>query len=111
VVVLTDPTRPAVMQTKALLTDLAALGLGTGKVDVVIVNRAPSSIQMSWQQAEQLLGQKVTIIITPAAELAQQAIEAGMPMVLLRPESFTAEQLRTLTTGVVQKLRLPAAAV
>ncbi len=110
VVVLTDPTRPAVLQTKALLADLNTLGVTTGKIDVVIVNRAPSSIQMSWQQAEQLLGQKVAIIITPAAELAQQAVEAGMPMVLLRPESFTAEQLRTLTTQVMQKIRLPAPA-
>jgi pilus assembly protein CpaE len=106
VVVTTDPTRPSVMQTKALLSDLNTLGLTTGKIEVVIVNRAPSSIQMSWQQAEQLLGYKVALIITPAAELAQQAVEAGMPMVLLRPESFTAEQIKQLTTQVTQKIRL-----
>lgn len=106
VTVITDPTRPSVLQTKALLADLNTLGLTTGKIDVVIVNRAPSSIQMSWQQVEQLLGYKVALIITPAAELAQQAVEAGMPMVLLRPESFTAEQIKQLTTQVVQKIRL-----
>ncbi|OGO47324.1 MAG: hypothetical protein A2W37_15530 [Chloroflexi bacterium RBG_16_63_12] len=106
VTVITDPTRPSVLQTKALLADLNTLGLTTGKIDVVIVNRAPSSIQMSWQQVEQLLGYKVALIITPAAELAQQAVEAGMPMVLVRPESFTAEQIKQLTTQVVQKIRL-----
>jgi pilus assembly protein CpaE len=106
VTVITDPTRLSVLQTKALLADLNTLGLTTGKIDVVIVNRAPSSIQMSWQQAEQLLGYKVALIITPAAELAQQAVEAGMPMVLVRPESFTAEQIKQLTTQVVQKIRL-----
>jgi pilus assembly protein CpaE len=106
VTVITDPTRPSVLQTKALLADLNTLGLTTGKIDVVIVNRAPSSIQMSWQQVEQLLGYKVALIITPAAELAQQAVEAGMPMVLVRPESFTAEQIKQLTTQVLQKIRL-----
>ena len=106
VTVITDPTRLSVLQTKALLADLNTLGLTTGKIDVVIVNRAPSSIQMSWQQVEQLLGYKVALIITPAAELAQQAVEAGMPMVLVRPESFTAEQIKQLTTQVVQKIRL-----
>ena len=106
VTVITDPTRPSVLQTKALLADLNTLGLTTGKIDVVIVNRAPSSIQMSWPQVEQLLGYKVALIITPAAELAQQAVEAGMPMVLVRPESFTAEQIKQLTTQVVQKIRL-----
>jgi len=106
VTVITDPTRPSVLQTKALLADLNTLGLTTGKIDVVIVNRAPSSIQMSWPQVEQLLGYKVALIITPAAELAQQAVEAGMPMVLVRPESFTAEQIKQLTTQVLQKIRL-----
>ena len=106
VTVITDPTRPSVLQTNALLADLNTLGLTTGKIDVVIVNRAPSSIQMSWPQVEQLLGYKVALIITPAAELAQQAVEAGMPMVLVRPESFTAEQIKQLTTQVLQKIRL-----
>lgn len=106
VCVVTDPTRPSVLQTQALLADLNTLGLTTGKIDVVIVNRAPSSIQMSWQQVEQMLGYKVALIVTPAAELAQQATEAGMPMVLVRPESFTADQIKQLTTQVVQKIRL-----
>jgi DNA-binding response OmpR family regulator len=105
-VVATDPSRPSLLQTKAMLADLVALGLATGKIDVVMINRAPSSIQISRQQAEQLLGQKIETVITPAAELAHQAIEAGMPMVLIRPDTFTAEQLRTITNNALQKLRL-----
>jgi hypothetical protein len=82
------------------------LGLSNAKVDVIAVNRAPSSNQMSWAQAEQLLGQKIVLIITPAVELAYQAEEVGSPMVLLRPDSITAEQLRNLTNQLLQKLRL-----
>jgi MinD-like ATPase involved in chromosome partitioning or flagellar assembly len=101
-----DPSRVAILQTKALVAELVNLGIAATKIEVVMVNRSPSSIQMSWSQAEQLLGSKIATVVTPAAELAHQSVEAGTPMVLLRPESLTAEQLRQLTTQVLQKIRL-----
>jgi len=107
IIVVTDPAHVTIMQTKALLADLETLGLAAARLDLVMVNRAAATLQVSWQKAEQLLGHKMAIIITPAAELAFQAIEAGTPMVLLRPESLTADQLRTLTTQVLQALRAP----
>jgi pilus assembly protein CpaE len=106
IVVVAEPSRVAILQTKTLLAELVNLGLASTKIEVVMVNRSPSSIQMSWSQAEQLLGSKIASVVTPAAELAHQAVEAGTPMVLLRPESLTAEQLRQLTTQVLQKIRL-----
>jgi pilus assembly protein CpaE len=107
VIVVTDPAHVTLIQTKAMLSDLETLGLGAARLDLVMVNQAAAALQVSWQKAEQLLGRKMTTIITPAAELAYQAIEAGTPMVLLRPDSLTADQLRTLTTHVMQGLRAP----
>jgi MinD-like ATPase involved in chromosome partitioning or flagellar assembly len=104
--VVTEPSRVGILQTKALIADLADLGLSAARLDVVMVNRAPSSLQMSWPQAEEMLGSKITAIITPAAELAHQAQEAGTPMALLRPETLTADQFRQLTSQLLQKLRL-----
>lgn len=109
VIVVTDPAHVTLIQTKAMLNDLETLGLGAARLDLVMVNQAAAALQLSWQKAEQLLGRKMTTIITPAAELAYQAIEAGTPMVLLRPDSLTADQLRTLTTHVMQGLRAPVA--
>jgi pilus assembly protein CpaE len=104
-IAVTDQTRSSLLQTKALLTDIVGLGITAAKVEVVAINRAPSSNQMSWATAEQMLGQKITSIITPAVELAYQAAEVGNPMVLLRPDSITADQVRVLTTQLLQKLK------
>ena len=104
-VTVTDQTRVALLQTKALLTDIAALGLSPAKVDVVAVNRAPASNQLSWSSAEQLVGQKVALVITPAVELAYQASDVGTPMLLLRPDSLTADQFRNLSNQLLQKVR------
>lgn len=104
-IVVSDPTRISLLQTKALLGDLASLGLAPAKVDVVAVNRAPSTNQMSWSVAEQILGRRVTLVVTPAVELAYQASDMGTPMVLLRPDSLTADQMRNLTNQLMQKIR------
>jgi len=104
-VVAADPTRLALTQAKTLLNELANVGQAAGRVEVAMVNRAPSSTQISIQQAEQLVGHKVAGVVSPAAELAYQANEVGTPMVLLRPESLTADQLRVISNLVMQKVR------
>lgn len=106
-VAVTDQTRVSLMQTKGLLNDFSSLGLASAKVDVVAVNRAPASNQLSWATAEQILGQKVAVVITPAVELAYQAADVGTPMALLRPDSLTTDQYRTLTNQLLQKIRPP----
>jgi DNA-binding response OmpR family regulator len=106
-VVVADPTRLALTQAKTLLTELAATGQATGRVEVAMVNRSPSSTQISIQQAELLVGHKIAGVVSPAAELAYQAHEVGTPMVLLRPESLTADQLRVISGLIMQKMRGP----
>jgi pilus assembly protein CpaE len=105
IIVVTDQTRPALLQTKALIGDIIGLGLSAAKVDVAAVNRAPSTNQMSWATAEQMLGQKIAYIITPAVELAYQAAEVGNPMALLRPDSITADQFKVAANQLLQKLK------
>jgi CheY-like chemotaxis protein/MinD-like ATPase involved in chromosome partitioning or flagellar assembly len=104
-VVVADPTRLSLTQARTLLSELANLGQAPGRVEVAMVNRAPSSTQISIQQAEQLVGHKVAGVVSPAAELAYQAHEVGTPMILLRPESLTADQLRVISNLVMQKVR------
>jgi predicted nuclease of predicted toxin-antitoxin system len=63
---------------------------------------------MSWSIVEQILGRRISLVVTPAADLAYQAADMGTPIVLLRPDSLTADQLRNLATQLVQKIRQPA---
>jgi pilus assembly protein CpaE len=105
-ILVTDQTRVSLLQCKSLMTDMSALGLSLAKADIVAVNRAPSSNQLPWSTAEQMLGQRVSIVITPAVELAYQAADVGTPMVMLRPDSLSADQFRKLATDLLGKLRL-----
>lgn len=104
VVVVGEPTRLALTQTKALITSLTAQGVANIRLEIIMVNRTPSTLQIGWPQAEQILGSKIATIITPAPELAYQAVEAGTPMVLLRADSLTADQLRKMTNQLLEKM-------
>jgi len=108
--VVADPTRLTVAPTKVLLSELDALGILAARTDVVMVNRTPSTVQMSWAKAEEALGRKISGIITPAVELAYQAVEAGTPITLMRPDSLTADQFRKIATQTLQKMRLASPA-
>jgi pilus assembly protein CpaE len=104
-VAVTDQTRVSLMQTKALIGDIVSLGLAAAKVDVVAVNRAPASNQISWSMAEQIVGQKVAVVVSPSPELAYQAADVGTPMLLLRPDALPADQFRNLASQLLQKVR------
>ena len=43
-----------------------------------------------------MLKHELVAIITPAPELAYQASERGVPMVIMQPESLVARQFRTV---------------
>jgi MinD-like ATPase involved in chromosome partitioning or flagellar assembly len=81
---------------RELFQSLEADGICRGRLNIVVINRAQSSLQTPWQEIEQHLGQDIKAIISAAPELAFQTIEANMPMVLFRPNSITSNQLAKL---------------
>ena len=96
VVLVSEPSRISLHMAREMLTELEGLGLGRGRVSVVVINRTPSQLHVTWQDAEQALGQEIIALITPAPELAAQAVEAGMPIVLFQPTSIVATQMAKL---------------
>ncbi|MEW6718607.1 MAG: response regulator [Chloroflexota bacterium] len=102
-IVITEPIPFTVNQTKDLLEDLQAKGIGRGRVNVTLVNRIRSSAQLSWGQVQEQLGVKITTVFTPAPELAYQAETANTPMVLLEPDGLTAQQFSQLTNFIVKQ--------
>lgn len=104
ILVVSEPSRLGVTQAKALLTDLAMVGISGNRVDVVMVNRMPAANQLTMAQMEQQFGQKVLMMMAQAVELAYQAVEAATPMALLRPETTTSDQFRALSHHTLQRL-------
>lgn len=98
--VVVEPVPGTIDQTRMLLEDLAGEGVGQGRVGVVLVNRTRSSIQIGWRQVQEMLGQPVVTVFSPAPELAFQAEQRHIPLVLLQPDSLTAQQFEKLTEHV-----------
>jgi CheY-like chemotaxis protein/MinD-like ATPase involved in chromosome partitioning or flagellar assembly len=102
VIVVVEPVPQTLQQTKLLINDLASIGIGAGRLSIVLVNRVRSGMQLSWSQVQDQLGENIAVIFTPAPELAYQATMNNMPMVLEQPESLTVQQYAKLAEKVAQ---------
>ncbi len=98
-----EPMRVTMVLAKEILNEFDKIGLTPSRVDVLMLNRERSSLQMSWQQAEAILHHPIAAVMTAAPELAYQAAEAAAPMVLVQPDSLTADQSRKLAEMFAQK--------
>ncbi len=105
VVVVVEPYRVALNMTRDLLRELDSSGVGATRVDVVLINRASSTAQIPWQEAEQIVGHEMLAIISPAPELAFQAAEAGQPIVTFQPTAVTATQMSKLAEELAVRIR------
>ncbi len=99
-----EPIRVDLMMAREQLEEMSKIGVGRARVSIVMINRAPSSLQISWQEAEQILDHEISAIISPAPELAFQASEAGFPMILYQPNSIVASQLNKLADELAPRL-------
>ncbi len=100
--VVLEPSMYSVGQTQTLISDLYDLGIGKGRINIVLLNRIRSSIQMGWTEVKEELGLDIANVITPAPDLAYKARETNAPMVTLQPNSLTAEQYRKLAQVLIR---------
>lgn len=107
-IIIVDPVPQIIHQTKSLIQDLLDAGVSEGRINVVLINRSRSSVQPTWTDVEEQLGRNITIMITPAPELAYQASLHNIPIILQQPDSLTSEQFFNLAEIVTQRSRSPA---
>jgi CheY-like chemotaxis protein/MinD-like ATPase involved in chromosome partitioning or flagellar assembly len=96
-----EPTPHSVHQTRALIEDLAALGVGAGRIRLALVNRQRTNLQMNWADVQDSVGHSISTVITPAPDLAYKATELSNPMVVQQPSSLTAEQFTKLASSIL----------
>ena len=84
-----------------MIQDLINSGLGDGRFITILINRQRSGVQLSWEQAENLLERKIDQIFTPVPELAYQAAAKNIPIIQRPEESMTADQFRDLAKLVL----------
>lgn len=106
VIVTVEPNRASLTMGRNLLQEIRQIGLNESTISVVIINRTPSSLQISWQEAERLLGHPMTGIISPVPELAYQAAEAGSPMIKVQPDATVVSQFSKLVEELAKRSKV-----
>ena len=104
VIVVVEPVPTTLSQSKLLLEELTVLGIGKSRINVVLVNRIRTGIQMTWSQVQDQLGYNISVIFTPAPELAYQASINNKPMIIMQPDSLTSQQFIKLAQNITQTL-------
>lgn len=100
-----EPTALALVHARELIQLLLQIGWVPQQLGLVVVNRAVSGIALTRRQIEEALSLEPIGFISPAPELAHQAADQGIPIVLLQPEGLLAEQFRELARRLVSLTR------
>ena len=96
-----------ISHTRALIDDIAALGVSKRNIKVILNNRTRSDTQLPSSQVQAKLEHEILSTLTPAPELFVQASRVQTPAILCQPESLTARQITKLVEHVTEQEALP----
>ena len=107
VLILLEGVPNTIIHTRALIEDIAALGINKRSVNVVLNNRIRSDTQLPSSQVQTKLDHEIIGTLTPAPELFVQATRMQTPAILCQPESLTARQISKLVDFITEREALP----
>jgi len=96
-----------IIHIKALIDDIAALGVSKKKIHVLLNNRIRSDTQLPSSQVQTKLEHEIISTLTPAPELFVQATRVQTPAVLCQPDSLTTRQIGKLVDFMTEREALP----
>jgi len=104
IIVIVEPNKTTLSMAQNLIQEMESQ-TGAGRLNVVVVNRAQSSLQTPWHEVENMLGRDVKAIISSAPELAFQASENGVSMVQMQPNAIVSTQFIKLADEMKSRIR------
>jgi len=107
VLVVLEGVPNTIIHTKALIDDIAALGISKKSIKIVLNNRIRSETQLASSQVQAQLEHEILSTLTPAPELFVQATRMQTPAILCQPDSLTARQVTKLVDFVAERESLP----
>ncbi len=96
-----------VIHARALIEDIAGLGMPRNNIQVILNNRIRSDMHLPSSQVQAKLEHEILTTLTPAPELFTQATRVQTPAVLCQPESLTARQILKIVDFVTGQEALP----
>ena len=107
IVLVVEPVYLSDAMGRAVLQDLETSGINRRKLNLALINRVPTSLQIPWRKVEEELNIELAGIVSPAPEQAHQASQAGNPVVISYAESLIGDQIRQLAENISKHLRPP----
>jgi len=96
-----------ITHTKALIDDIASMGVNQKNINVVLNNRIRSDTQLPSSQVQTKLDHEIISTLTPAPELFVQATRMQIPAILCQPDSLTTRQVSKLVDFITEHESLP----
>lgn len=96
-----------IINTKALIEDLAAFGINARNIGAILNNRIRSDTILPSSQVQSKLGHEIITTLTPAPELFVQATRMQTPAVLCQPDSLTTRQINKIVEVIAEREALP----
>lgn len=93
-VIVIEPVYPSDRVAQAVVDDLIDSGYPRHKINMVLLTRMRTSLQIPWKKLNEDLGLELAGVISPAPEQAHQASQSGTPLLLIQPDSLVADQLQ-----------------
>lgn len=103
VLVVVEPVPTTVVQTRELIDSLVNLGMDPEDIKVVVNNRIRLEITTPINKIQEVVNQPIFAVITPAPEVAYQAITLHQPIVMYQPNSIVANQIAKLAEGLIDR--------
>ncbi|MBN1264509.1 MAG: response regulator [Anaerolineales bacterium] len=102
ILLVVEPLYPTNVLARALLEDLESKGINRHRISLAMMTRERTSMMISWQELAGDLGIELAGVISPAPEQAQEATQAGKPIIQVHPESLVSDQLIQLSNYVMK---------
>lgn len=107
--VIAEPFEHSLLHTRALIDDMAALGVDKTRIHVAVNYRLRSEAQLSVPQAQDRLKYTIDATFTPAPELLLQAVRMQTMAYLVQQDSLTNQQYTNLAMKIETRAPRPAA--
>jgi CheY-like chemotaxis protein len=95
-VVVIEPVFPTSRIALGLVDDLVSSGYARHKINMALLTRMRTSLQIPWKTLHEELGVELAGVVSPAPEQAHQASQSGTPLLLIQPDSLVADQLQKI---------------
>jgi DNA-binding response OmpR family regulator len=96
IILVVEPVYPTNIIGRTLVEELETRGIGRHKINLALVTKERTSLQIPWQQVANDLGLELAGMISPAPEQAHQASQTGTPLIVLHPAGLVSDQIHKM---------------